>query len=389
MSGVVRASRVVPFPRVTVAHAAIIWSVIVPLQLSAQAEPPLRTLRPEFRLSAEQHNLSALGSVAEGPDGVLAVPQGQDHQIRLFSKAGVALATVGRRGGGPGEFQSPGRAFWRGDTLWVRDATLNLLSAFDRNGRFLLALPLPAAFSPDWRSADGKRLLQPTLITRNRDGSLSFSASTPTGEGRATTRWLVVVRDDGRPKPVGVPFPTDACFKDFENSQVAIPYCARAISGHHPQNGIVVTATTAMHGTRPATVHVLAQRSTGELIYSRDISVPVTRVSADELAEVRRPDQKVPYPAEVRDFLARTPAPDARPPFINVTVGPDGSAWFIRSKSIDGHYEYFGLDPGGAPIGRIRIREDASLQWASRDVAWVVERDDDGFETLVRYRIVK
>ncbi len=86
MSGVVRASRVVPFPRVTVAHAAIIWSVIVPLQLSAQAEPPLRTLRPEFRLSAEQHNLSALGSVAEGPDGVLAVPQGQDHQIRLFSR---------------------------------------------------------------------------------------------------------------------------------------------------------------------------------------------------------------------------------------------------------------------------------------------------------------
>lgn len=79
-----RASRVVPFPRVTVAHAAIIWSVIVPLQLSAQAEPPLRTLRPEFRLSAEQHDLrSALGSVAEGPDGVLAVPQGQDHQIRL------------------------------------------------------------------------------------------------------------------------------------------------------------------------------------------------------------------------------------------------------------------------------------------------------------------
>lgn len=64
---------------------------------------------------------------------------------------------------------------------------------------------------------------------------------------------------------------------------------------------------------------------------------------------------------EVRDFLARTPAPDARPPFINVTVGPDGSAWFIRSKSIDGHYEYFGLDPGGAPIGRIRIREDASF----------------------------
>ena len=53
--------------------------------LPAQAEPPLRTLLAGFRLSAEEHNLSVIGSVAVGPDGILAINQGQDRQVRLFS----------------------------------------------------------------------------------------------------------------------------------------------------------------------------------------------------------------------------------------------------------------------------------------------------------------
>ena len=358
--------------------------------LPAQAEPPLRTLLAGFRLSAEEHNLSVIGSVAVGPGGILAINQGQDRQVRLFSVDGKPVATIGRRGGGPGEFQSPRRPFWRGDTLWVGDATLNRLSAFDRNGKFLLAIPLPAAFGPQMVAPDGRRFVQPQFVTRNADGTIGLVAHLLGGDRGKSRPWLIVINPDGALKRIGAELPGDDCIRQVGGaSEVVIPYCPRALNGDSPQLGITVSAVTIMNGGQAARFQVTARRATGEVIYSRDYLVPVRRITAAEVAELREDDPKHPRPPEVLAFIRRSPIPDAHPPFVGVKVAPDGSAWFIRPHAIDGHYEYFGIDPTGTPIGRIRVQTESALVWANRDVAWVVERDGDGLETLVRYRIAQ
>jgi|CXWL01.1.fsa_nt_gi hypothetical protein len=358
--------------------------------LTAQAEAPLRTLKPEFRLSAEEHNLSAIGSVAVGPDGILAINQGQDRQVRLFSAKGQPLATIGRRGSGPGEFQSPRRLFWRADTLWVGDGTLNRLSAFDRSGRFLLATPLPAAFGPQMVAPDGRRFVQPQFVTRNPDGTITLVAHLLGGERGKSRPWLIAIGADGALKRVGTELPGDDCIRQVGGTtEVVIPYCPRALNGDSPQLGSTVSAVTHMNGSRPARFQVTTRRATGETSFSREYLVPVNRITPAEVTELRADDPKHPRPPAVLEFIRRSPIPEARPPFVGVNVAPDGSAWFIRPNAIDGNYEYFGVDPTGTPIGRIRVHTDAALVWASRDVAWVIERDADGLETLVRYRIVK
>lgn len=357
--------------------------------LPAQAEPPLRTLRAEFRLSAEKHNLSTIGGVAEGPGGILAINQWQDRSILLFSPSGVPLATIGRRGGGPGEFQSQGRPFWRGDTLMVTDDELNRLSSFDRKGKFLKAMPIPGTFGTPLRASDGRRFSQSTFVTRNEDGTISATAFLVDGTPGRMRRYLITLGPDGSLRRVGGELPQDECGRTVGKSNVITPYCAQVIVGHSPQRGIVVSAVTVMNGVRPAAFNVTARLPTGDVLYARTFVVPVQRIPANEVATFRSENSKRTLPPEVLEFLRRAPLPDARPPFVGIKVAPDGSAWFIRPHAIDGHYEYFGIDPTGTLIGRIRVHTESALVWANRDVAWVVERDGDGLETLVRYRIVQ
>lgn len=60
------------------------------------------------------------------------------HRVLLFDAHGQRLRELGRRGGGPGEFNVPVQAAYAPDgTLWVLDAGNFRVQAFDGEGRFL------------------------------------------------------------------------------------------------------------------------------------------------------------------------------------------------------------------------------------------------------------
>jgi len=92
-----------------------------------------------------------LGSYdAEGPEsfeyvsgarrlssGVIVVADGGAQEMRFFDEGGDHIRTVGRKGSGPGEFQS--LRFlerWRGDSLIVHDGRGRPISLFDSAGVF-------------------------------------------------------------------------------------------------------------------------------------------------------------------------------------------------------------------------------------------------------------
>jgi len=353
----------------------------------AQAPVKVLELRPEFRLSAETHTLSALGGVSVGPGGILAVSQGQDRQVRLFSATGVPVATLGRRGSGPGEFQAVSTTFWRGDTLWVVDSRLNRLSAFSQQGKYLRGIPLPASLGAVFTATDGRRFSQPSFVSRDDDGAMHFKA---VRRDEASGKWstaLISLGVDGKLTRVGAELPADDCAREEGNSQMMLPFCPRVSIGSSPAAKLVVTVETAMDGARPARVRLTARQASGTVAYTKEIVVPVERLTAADVASYRDPDPKI--PPHIAAFYRRTPMPDARPPFQGIQVGPDGSTWLLAGRLIEGHYEWHGFDAKGAGLGIVRIREESALMSATTTAVWVNERDADGLETLVRYRIVR
>ena len=82
------------------------------------------------------YELFGVSSVVRLNDGRIAIANASS-ELRFFDQNGIYLRTVGRRGGGPGEFESISwvRRF-RGDSLAVYDSRLNRISIFDGGGAF-------------------------------------------------------------------------------------------------------------------------------------------------------------------------------------------------------------------------------------------------------------
>lgn len=85
-------------------------------------------------------------SIAHDEDAVYVV-DAEAHEIRVFSKAGVFLRALGRKGQGPGEFDAPADIESRGGRLYVADKFNARVQILDRTGRYVGGFKVP--FSPD------------------------------------------------------------------------------------------------------------------------------------------------------------------------------------------------------------------------------------------------
>jgi len=91
--------------------------------------------------------------------GRIYVLEGQAKELRLFDRNGDHVRTVGRQGGGPGEFNSPIGLGWGPDgNLWVIDPQNNRISVIDTGGTFVgshytlggfIISPWPGGFDTD------------------------------------------------------------------------------------------------------------------------------------------------------------------------------------------------------------------------------------------------
>jgi hypothetical protein len=89
------------------------------------------------------YDFNAVTNVLRLPNGRIVVPNRSTNEIRIFDSVGAHLKSVGRAGGGPGEFQSLVAA-WRGpgDSLLAADILSRRLSVFDAEGTFVRSFGL-------------------------------------------------------------------------------------------------------------------------------------------------------------------------------------------------------------------------------------------------------
>jgi hypothetical protein len=108
-------------------------------------------------------------SVAALSGGRLLVANAGTLEMRIFDSTGALLQTIGRRGSGPGEFQS---LLWAavgpGDSLWAYDFQLQRVTIFDAAGRVgrSFVLDIPEVRLP-WARVllhDGSLLVTPDVV---------------------------------------------------------------------------------------------------------------------------------------------------------------------------------------------------------------------------------
>jgi hypothetical protein len=122
---------------------------------------------PELRVGADDKDggLHQVMDAVQLPDGNIAIVNAGAHQVRIVGMDGRTVRTLGKRGGGPGEFQAPAWIGERGDTLVVADVIASRVSRFLLDGTFLGSWQFPPAAG-----------MFPQVVGQYRDGTLLIAA---------------------------------------------------------------------------------------------------------------------------------------------------------------------------------------------------------------------
>ena len=142
---------------VIVDNADPIWSEVDAWSLS---ESP--TLVIGVSEGDSDYELFQIASAARLSDGRVVVASNGTHDLRYYSADGRHLRSVGREGGGPGEFRTlVSLAKLASDSLLVYDLALRRISIFDSEGEHCR----------DVSFATGGQLFMPIVVGRLSDGS--------------------------------------------------------------------------------------------------------------------------------------------------------------------------------------------------------------------------
>ncbi len=122
------------------------------------SQPPGLTVLATFgRAGSNPGQFNGPRGIAVGPDGSVYVADSLNHRVQKFDAAGRFVAQVGGQGTGPGQFQEPwGVAVGPDGSVYVADTWNHRVQKFDPNLRFIAAWGGFATAGPDPQAAPGR-----------------------------------------------------------------------------------------------------------------------------------------------------------------------------------------------------------------------------------------
>lgn len=356
----------------------------------AQAMPALR-LTEELRIDAAASDLAPITWIAVSPNGTIAVNQQQDGVVRFFDARGASLGTFGRKGQGPGEFQSLFRAVWVGDTLVVLDPNSRRLTFIAPDRTFRVLPWLQGVSVPGNPAASGRVIsILPRAVLP--DGSQLLTASMKPGDpaewpgGAREGSAVVRVDRDGTLLRTLAWKPEVNCLGAGRAGDVVvtaiIPFCASPVDNVAPDG----SAYGYVAVERSGSYRLVVVASGGDTLVARSMVYTPTGITSrvvDSVVESR-----------TRNVPAQRPAwrtirfPDAYPPIATVLIGRDGTIWLER-YAIEGDRVWTVLDARGNEVGRVAVPRARRILVVSREAVWVTDADEDGLQSIVRYGVAR
>jgi hypothetical protein len=371
-------------------RTAIALLAVAGAHAEAQSMPALH-LVSDVRIDAADHDLSPISWLLVSNDGTIAVSQAQDHNIRFFSRSGVALGSFGRKGQGPGEFVDMTLAGWVGDTLWVGDFSTQRITLIAPGGTLVRSHLWPQGA----RAADASRPVPKFIATPIHgfygDGSVAVIAI-PSSD--PIPAWMK--------QPPGTYHPFLRVRKDGVVQHVIIwgyewdnwcrvagshrPLCFLALWTVSRRGGVFATAKVERSEQANDFVRVIAVRENGDTIFTRLVPVRRERVPAAVRDSVKRVFENAVRKA-TRAPVDPVDIPEVYAPFVQGLVANDEkTVWFEKGIAV-GEREWLVVDRSGQPVASVRVPRRLDLKVVSMDRVWAIERDADGLESIVVFRV--
>lgn len=371
------------------------WSMPLALLLLGCVEPrqadagypmvggPAAVLSEELRIDGWAEQLVPIRRIAVSDQGIIAMSQAQDGQIRFFTAEGEPLGTFGGRGQGPGEFQQPVRLGWQGDTLWVVDPELGRVSFISPSLELArIESHIPRILRLDESgSAHAGVTFSVTPYAPGPEGFL-FAGLSPHRRGppKPFTDYgtFCYLDPDGEVQRVILPLPNDPTAGPIRN---------RPRHDISPLAGRAAVALASLEGRDAGTFSLVSVDLEGDTVFARRYSFKGEAVSAHPVDRLLSFFRKERTAATGRGLMRSAGGPRILPPFALLLIGDDGSLW-IRARLRDGRVpSYHVLAPNGEVIGTVSLPAGSRVAAARLDRIWVVDQDSLGVESVVRYGV--
>ena len=312
-------------------------------------------------------------------DGRLVVANRGSQELRVFDAAGAHLATWGRRGEGPGEFNSLlAVAEWQGDSLIAWYSQRERLSVFDLDGNFGRTMipgdPADGRDTPEEVSASGTVLVSrfnPGLATR-ADGLVR------------SERQFETMDAEGRPvAPLGLHLASESYTSTATDMMMVmtLPFSR--------------SARTAMWAGRFVVApnddyEIRAFEPTGalDLIVRRDhaliAATPAHRDAyIERLVSARPPEQQAERRRALQGQLSEVPLPETLPAFDEILADAVGHLW-VQEYDLPGEQRQSPLwtvfDPEGHVLGYMETPAGLDVYDIGEDYILGRATDDLGVE---------
>lgn len=357
-----------------------------------QSEAGEWELVEDLRLDANAEDFSVIRWVFVGPRHEIVVHEPQDVRLRLYDSTGSLVATIGRRGEGPGEFLHLGPVLWAADTLVVVDMRLSRATYWMPDGTLVRTEPVPFR-EPKWDAEGGSSFLHtfgPSAIDdRGAMLGVAYRTSVSTDGTWGSSRQVVLrVGRNGEPGVVAVPPQTNDERWGVTVSGVTnpVPFAFQPWPEFAPDGSRFLFATTDQ-STLDGTISLTMIRPSGDTVFARSHAYPGEPIPASALdSAISRIVSESGRDRRAR-ALARERAPVVYPPAA-VTVGLDGTIW-VELRRTDRGTPVHVLSETGDPIGFLLLPPRSRIQQASMTHVWVTEYDPLDLASVVRYRVIR
>lgn len=364
----------------------------------------------ELQIGNEQDaswTLQAVGDLVIGDGGRVFVSQPRIPEIRVFGRGGEMLATIGRRGEGPGEFMSIDAMTWQDGRIIVNDNQLLRTSVFEQDGTFMESKQWSIDLAPFRHGRllfhpnsprvvlpDGTGIVRPNMMgvpDRPTPGISRMEARVPLlkvdADGRIvdtlaweeTTTTVLTMERRQRTHTIWSPFDENKKTVVTSKGNIVEASVRERSTGSRATNAIRVwtidsmgdTAWTREYGFRPV-------RATREM----------SKSLVEEAAVFSDDPERRPSAETFHDELARKRAiEDDLPAFSDLHVGQDDAIWLRRDVDLTSS-EYAVLDMLGNVKGTVQLPRRHRVAASRGDVVYAVAEGELGVPVMFRYSIL-